>query len=290
MKLQVPQFLTKRPAFLTRIKTRSKPTKTLHAATAARRMSPSAEDDYDDEPTTRLSSAFFVVLILHVVAVGGIYAFNSIKAHRRGLEPASAKVSAAKPEPVATDKPRTEAGKSETQPGDAKPSPATIAAAQAAAAQAATAPVSTGKFYHVKQGDTLTRIAASLGVTVAELQFVNSAKDLAVLRSGQIINVPAKKTTERLAAVEAPGAPLAVAAKKTEDAPARPAPALPKKTEDSAPKALARTYEVQKGDTATSIAKRFGVPVEDLLKLNKVTDPKKLQLGQVLKLPVKKLN
>ena len=45
---------------------------------------------------------------------------------------------------------------------------------------------------------------------------------------------------------------------------------------------------MQKNDTATSIAKRFGVTVDDLLKLNKVTDPKKLQLGQALKIPTKK--
>ena len=30
----------------------------------------------------KLSSAFVVVLVLHVVAVGGIYAFNALKAHQ----------------------------------------------------------------------------------------------------------------------------------------------------------------------------------------------------------------
>jgi hypothetical protein len=55
--------------------------KKLHAATAAARRAP-ADDYYDEEPKTNLSSAFIVVLILHVVAVGGIYTFNSIRAAR----------------------------------------------------------------------------------------------------------------------------------------------------------------------------------------------------------------
>src|SRR6187455_3233725 len=47
----------------------------------------STADAYDDEePQTKLTSAFVVVLILHVVAVGGIYAFNQIKASRRVVD------------------------------------------------------------------------------------------------------------------------------------------------------------------------------------------------------------
>src|SRR3954452_15623127 len=53
----------------------------------ARRAAPGAFDDYDeDQPTTKLSSAFVVVLILHIVAVGGIFAFKGIKAHRLSRE------------------------------------------------------------------------------------------------------------------------------------------------------------------------------------------------------------
>jgi hypothetical protein len=57
-------------------------------------------DDYDDEPQTKLSSAFVVVLILHVVAVGGIYAFNSIKAHRVAREAAFPAAAQSGPKPV----------------------------------------------------------------------------------------------------------------------------------------------------------------------------------------------
>src|SRR5277367_2925561 len=75
--MKTPKFLSKLSAVLT-----PRPKKRLQATTARAARRPM--DDYEDEePTTKLSSAFVVVLILHVVAVGGIYAFNSIKASRK---------------------------------------------------------------------------------------------------------------------------------------------------------------------------------------------------------------
>jgi len=271
MKLQLPKILTKRPAFLTRKPAQPKPPKKLNAATASSRMRPGLEDDYDDEPQTRLSSAFFVVLILHVVAVGGIYAFNSIKAHRRGLEPAVASAKASE------DRPASEPAAAPPKPHSAPIAepPARTATAAAALAPAAAAPATNARTYHVKAGDTLMKIAASLGVSVAELQFVNSPKELATLHPGQAIVVPARKSADRTATPEAQASPASTAAKKPADTATRPA-------------TTSGSYEVQKGDTATSIAKRFGVSVDELLKLNKIADPTKLQLGQKLKVPPKK--
>ena len=47
-------------------------------------------------------------------------------------------------------------------------------------------------------------------------------------------------------------------------------------------------YTVKKGDTATSIAHNFGLTTEELLKANRITEPKKLQPGQTLKVPLRK--
>ena len=268
MKLQIPKLLTTRPAFLTRKSAKPKPPTKLNAATAAGRMKPGVDDYDDDEPQTRLSSAFFVVLILHVVAVGGIYAFNSIKEHRRGLE-----TTATAPKPVAEKTAVAPAAvPAKLRPSAPAETPAKTTSAPIAATQVTTTPVSNAKIYHVKPNDTLTKIAATLNVTVAELQFVNTPKELATLRPGQIINVPTRKTAEHPTTVEPPA----------------PNPVIKKPAETAAKTATPTSYEVQKNDTATSIAKRFGVTVDDLLKLNKVTDPKKLQLGQALKIPTKK--
>ncbi len=55
--------------------------KKLRAATARRSGGASAGMDYEEisEPNMRLSRALLIVLLLHVVAVSGIIAFNAIK-------------------------------------------------------------------------------------------------------------------------------------------------------------------------------------------------------------------
>jgi LysM repeat protein len=45
-----------------------------------------------------------------------------------------------------------------------------------------------------------------------------------------------------------------------------------------------KTYEVQSGDTLTSIAHEFGVPVARILRLNPGVDPQILISGEKLKL------
>ena len=47
------------------------------------------------------------------------------------------------------------------------------------------------------------------------------------------------------------------------------------------------TYVVQSGDTLSGIAAQFGVRLETLLKVNNITDPKILEVGQVIVLPGK---
>ena len=59
-----------------------KRTRRLRARAAAIHQNEDYED-YGPEPNMKLSHAFLVVLMLHVVAVGGLYAFNSMKAGRQ---------------------------------------------------------------------------------------------------------------------------------------------------------------------------------------------------------------
>src|SRR5213592_4872268 len=61
-------------------------------ATAARRASATSGGiDFDDipEPNMKLSRALLIVLLLHVVAVSGIIAFNAIKTHESSFVPAA---------------------------------------------------------------------------------------------------------------------------------------------------------------------------------------------------------
>jgi LysM repeat protein len=50
------------------------------------------------------------------------------------------------------------------------------------------------------------------------------------------------------------------------------------------PRTKAKTYEVQSGDTLTSIAQKTGVPIAELQALNPEVDPQILVAGEVLKL------
>ncbi len=45
------------------------------------------------------------------------------------------------------------------------------------------------------------------------------------------------------------------------------------------------TYSVRRGDTLHHIAQRYGVSVSSLMSLNGITDPRSLQVGQVLTIP-----
>lgn len=221
-----------------------KPRRKLHASTAVRRAAPIADHYDDEEPQTRLSSAFIVVLILHVVAVGGIYAFNSIKAHRKAQEPTSSSTSLANSAPSAM--PATERAPS-IQPA---PLPSTVLPA--------VSPIAATRTHRVVAGDNLTKIAAQYGVTVADLEEANGTKKTATLRVGQVMSIPKVST----------------AAKSTPSTAAKSTPQV--------------TYIVAKDDNPASIARKLHVNYSELLKLNNIEDPKKLQPGQKLKVPAAK--
>ena len=75
MKVKIPKFFRR---------------KKLLAATARRAAGASAELDYEEmEPNMKLSRALLIVLLLHVVAVSGIIAFNAIKTRQSSFVPAA---------------------------------------------------------------------------------------------------------------------------------------------------------------------------------------------------------
>lgn len=228
-----------------------KPRTRLQAS--ASRLTQPVYDDYEDEPTTKLSTAFVVVLVLHLVAVGGIYAFHSIKAHRR-----EADGTAVAANPSASKK---------TAPAP----PAQVAPAQEAKA-AASAPAAAPSAAPVSKQAVAAQQPAAVPASVAPTPLAQPAKSVA---SGGVIDK---------AQASAQGAPSAVLPQPK--APA--ATASTKAAAASSTEIAHRTYTVAKGDNPVSIAKKMGVSSEELLKLNGLEDPKKLQIGQVLKVPAKK--
>jgi LysM repeat protein len=182
----------------------------LWAATARRSSAASAGMDFEEmpEPNMKLSRALLIVLLLHVVAVSGIIAFNAIKTRENSFVP----VSQAEPKPSATvsaaihpdgAKPQTAVAQKESASyQDLKPSlsPSKLSskddhADSPSIAKAVPAkPVSSGKIYVVKKGDSPVTIAKKLKVPYDDLMALNHIDDARKLRIGQKLLIP--KTTK----------------------------------------------------------------------------------------------
>jgi LysM repeat protein len=180
----------------------------LWAATARRSSAASAGMGFEEmpEPNMKLSRALLIVLLLHIVAVSGIIAFNAIKTRESSLVPASS--ASAEPKPSATvgaaihtdgAKPQTAVAQKENAPReDLKPShsPSKLSSkddhANAPSVAKATAdkPVSSGKTYVVKKGDNPVTIARKLKVPYDDLIALNHIEDARKLRIGQKLLIP----------------------------------------------------------------------------------------------------
>src|SRR4030095_4347933 len=177
--------------------------KKLRAATARRSVGASAEMDYEEisEPNMKLSRALLIVLLLHVVAVSGIIAFNAIKTRERTLAPPTSTETENKPAETAqtahhanTDKARVAAAQKENdRDHDPKPSHSPARDEQAKT------PSSSGKTYVVKKGDNPVGIAKKLKVSYNDLIALNHIDDPRKLQIGQKLSVPRTITNPKTA-------------------------------------------------------------------------------------------
>jgi LysM repeat protein len=210
----------------------------------------------DPEPEMRLSRALLVMLLMHIVVIGGIVAFSLIK-ERTPNDPAA---------PAAGGRAGTVSSAStrSVSPGDAG---------------------ALGPAIHiVRPGETLTRIANETGVSRDALVAANQPVNLANgLHAGQALKLPdhgavgtprpSGAAADALALIEGPAN---VPPSPGDDATTRNA---------HLPADSGKTYIVGKGETPISIAHKLKVSYDALLKLNGIDDPKKLRPGQKLHVP-----
>ncbi|HEY2343057.1 MAG TPA: LysM domain-containing protein [Chthoniobacteraceae bacterium] len=121
-----------------------------------------------------------------------------------------------------------------------------------------------------KQLDALAREIAQLSLQVAAER--KASADLAA-------------RTAAAAGVPAPPPPAEVPAAPPADA--QPAAEPPKAEAVAGPNGAGK-HTVAKGETLTSIAKEYNIPLADLQKANKIPDVRKLQIGQILNVPTSK--
>ena len=170
------------------------PRKKLRAATARRSLGGAAEMDYEEmsEPNMKLSRALLIVLVLHVVAVAGIIAFNTIKTRQAPLPTipnAASKASAAaekstpelqaesRPDSTITHTPSKSAAKEEPRVERAKP-------------------VEPAETYTVLKGDNPAKIAKKLKVSHDSLIALNHIDDPHKLKVGSKLLIPPTKTAK----------------------------------------------------------------------------------------------
>jgi len=148
--------------------------KKLRAATTRRATASGADFEDLSEPNMKLSRALLIVLLLHVVAVAGIIAFNAIKSRQGGIPVINsshvAKSSTSHEEAKTTQPPAKTAKKSKTND-----------------------PIPEGaKVYTVAKGDNPVNIAKKFKVPYDDLLAANHIDDPRKLKIGQKLIIPTK--------------------------------------------------------------------------------------------------
>ena len=231
------------------------------------------EDEWiSGPPNLTLSRMFLVVLLLHIVIVGGILAFEMLKGDSAIAEEEPAKPLTADPNALA-----------------GAPSGRTLVA---------------GDSYRVRPGDTLSHIADKHQVRTADLSALNGLGRGDQIYPGQTLLIPTAideiphrpdfgsgavpaSLTEKVN----PGGPVPPETEEEASGPAIPAevegPVVPEPeiTEPPVAPVTGRTHKVEDGETAYAISRKYGVTVDAILAANGITEPRFLRAGDTIRIP-----
>ena len=106
------------------------------------------------------------------------------------------------------------------------------------------------KYYVVRSGDTLSKIASRFGTTTQELVKLNDISNPNLIYVGQVLKIYTNRQVQK---------------------------------DDNN---FSSTYVVVAGDTLSKIASRFGTTTQELVKLNDISNPNLIYVGEILKIPV----
>ncbi|MGC9468515.1 MAG: LysM peptidoglycan-binding domain-containing protein, partial [Anaerolineae bacterium] len=133
--------------------------------------------------------------------------------------------------------------------------------------------------YVVRWGDTISAIAARLGISMWALMAENGLSSWSTIYTGQELVIPDTTSAEPEPEPTLPPTPS-----PSPEAPATPEPPAATETPELAAPKDAETYTVHRGDTLTQIAARFGTTVAHIARLNGIANPSQIYVGQVLRL------
>jgi LysM repeat protein len=175
--------------------------KKLRASTARRSLAVPSDMDFEEmsEPNMKLSRALLIVLVLHVVAVAGIIAFNAIKTRQGSLPPPplanNAKTAEAPPSagPLSKEKESVTPSHAEEKPAHTNIAKEDSKSERTKHSAKSSIPDS-GKTYVVAKGDNPVTIARKFKVSYDSLLALNHIDDPRKLKIGQKLLIPAKTT------------------------------------------------------------------------------------------------
>jgi LysM repeat protein len=235
----------------------------------------------------KLMTVFIVVLALHVLVIGGVSAYSLLKGNSEPVAQEEKKTETpAEATPATTETPAVDAtapvmadanaAANVAAPEAVAPVEPVISPVQNPVAEAPASPVATVTeaapapatsslgSYTVAKGDTLSKIARTHGMKVAELKALNGMKS-DNLKIGQELKIKGGTSMAATSSVPSVKSVASVSA--------------PAKSHSSA------DYVVGKGDTLTKIAKQFNTTASAIMAANKIADATKLKIGMKLSIP-----
>ena len=117
--------------------------------------------------------------------------------------------------------------------------------------------------YTIVRGDTLSGIAKRFGTTYQEIARLNGIADPNKIRAGQVIKIPDSSGSG------SSGSGSSSSGSSTS----------PSSTQSYI------TYTIVRGDTLTKIANKFGTTYQELARINGISNPNLIKVGQVIKVP-----
>jgi len=216
----------------------------------------------------KISKVVLVVAALHVLVIGGIFVFEGCSRSQSNTPDMAAD------EGRPGEKPADTAGltPSSTNPATSEMAPPV---SPSTATAVSTAPVA--KTYVVKKGDSLWKIARGQNVTVAALKQANNLTSDS-LKVDQKLHIPAATATTTASANNGGSTPTVNAGIATASYSDWHEPGTATENGQT-------IHYVDFGESPALIAKKYGVKVEDLMKLNNITDAKRIVVGQKLIIP-----
>jgi LysM repeat protein len=244
------------------------------------------------------TTAFLLVLAIHIAGVGGIFAFSNQKP-KAGAPAKTEAVAANPPAPKSDALARNEWPEPEAKP-KVVATPAPIKKQVADSKPVPKAPQKAAPAHLAARPNQATAMAAIAKAAINPKPSTPKSDDSEKKKAFLATRAESKPTTETKQAIPvAPSTTPLVASNTEAAAPITPAPvAVSKLVETTPPAPVAKAapsaprpseYTLAAGDNLYMVSRKLQVSYNDLMHANGLSDPRQLRVGQKLKVPAEQI-